>query len=112
MCRCHHCDGGDACPESPKHGDGLASPASSCSLLPCPFCGSPAEFAISYDRGEEDLQGWVSCTNCGADGPLTDQKPDDRTKEEIAKLWNTRENDSGQAPPPGESGSQTERAIK
>lgn len=66
------------------------SPPTTCSLLPCPFCGSPAEFAISYDRGEEDLQGWVSCTNCGADGPMTDKRPEERTKEQIAGLWNTR----------------------
>lgn len=46
-------------------------------LLPCPFCGGEAE--LSYC-------GWVSCHNCGCDGPYTGDSPD-----EAAAAWNTRD---------------------
>jgi hypothetical protein len=46
-------------------------------LLPCPFCGAEGE------NGHTAVW-WVSCVECGADGPTAD------TEGEAAVAWNTR----------------------
>ena len=58
-------------------------------LLPCPFCGSPAEFEYreyNHDTGEgDDGMGWAECAN-----PLCGVRVFDDRDTAIEK-WNRRE---------------------
>lgn len=49
-------------------------------LLPCPFCGAPAEF----DNDDTGPASWIVCTKCGAQGPSS-------FNDDPAPLWNRRE---------------------
>lgn len=57
-------------------------------LLPCPFCGGPAE---CYDAGSDDTGSWwlAGCKSCGIWLPNAhyDEGP---TQEHAVKAWNTR----------------------
>jgi len=53
-------------------------------LLPCPFCGSPAEI-IDIEDGENAGGSCVSCTRCEASSAL-----DFGRKENFVAKWNTR----------------------
>lgn len=52
-------------------------------LLPCPFCGAPAEF--EYNEELDDGGGQVKCTGrvCGALGPYGD-------RDYATAAWNRR----------------------
>jgi Lar family restriction alleviation protein len=61
-------------------------------LLPCPFCGGPAEMVEGH-HNFRDVK--VQCTGCGTEGPLFDE--DDATSATVNALaaqrhWNTRVN--------------------
>jgi len=47
-------------------------------IAPCPFCGQPAKHLFGMNEH------WVSCTVCGASGPMAD------TKQKALDVWNTR----------------------
>ena len=55
-------------------------------LLPCPFCGSANTMLVETPR-----PWWVTCNDCGADGP---------TGDDCIERWNTRPS----PPPAAESG--------
>ena len=58
-------------------------------LLPCPFCGN-ADLLDIPDDGYMGLY-WVSCSNCGAEGPTTDAHAFPKTGKDLAKeKWNHR----------------------
>ena len=55
-------------------------------LLPCPFCGSDAEWNLGR-TGDDKPWRYIACTDCEAMGPhLTEPASDDR---KIA-AWNRR----------------------
>lgn len=47
-------------------------------IAPCPFCGGAAKHTFGMNEH------WVSCTVCGASGPMSD------TKQKALDVWNTR----------------------
>lgn len=53
-------------------------------LLPCPFCGAPAE-RLDFDGGENIGGSCISCTRCGASGHV-----EFGFKENFVSRWNTR----------------------
>lgn len=63
-------------------------------LLPCPFCGSPAELEFEEDRHHNEERGeehrWDVC--CSGIGPVCPVGPMTHctTKDEAIRQWNTR----------------------
>ena len=51
-------------------------------LKPCPFCGSEGGVAI-------DVSSWVTCRECGAEGPVAEPGAAD-CRGQAAALWNKR----------------------
>lgn len=66
-------------------------------LRPCPFCGSRnlEEDATGCAEiwGNTYQSGWISCKDCGADGPrveLTDETPAQNDFQKVRNVWNQR----------------------
>jgi Lar family restriction alleviation protein len=57
-------------------------------LLPCPFCGGEADI---LKAATNICDYWVTCANCGADGPWKD------TRAETIAAWNTRHTATAEA---------------
>lgn len=53
-------------------------------LLPCPFCGSSAEYR------NDGMTGYVQCQNCLARTDSVYSWRDENWKEEVAEYWNSR----------------------
>ena len=57
-------------------------------LLPCPFCGAPAEWVYtewnSADGTGDDGSGWVECTGCHVRVMCG-------CRDESVEMWNRRE---------------------
>jgi Lar family restriction alleviation protein len=54
-------------------------------LLPCPFCGGPAERFTIEEEGDNFGGDVISCTKCGASSHVEFGR-----KENLVSVWNTR----------------------
>lgn len=65
-------------------------------LLPCPFCGGPAEMDtrqgyINLSNGRTETAVAVYCTVCGVQASICRGDVPDVWPEEVAEIWNRRE---------------------
>ena len=62
-------------------------------LMPCPCCGSKAEYAVATGRGHGYVYGlhYVSCAECGMRTPdFSDDYEVDEVRPKAAAIWNRR----------------------
>lgn len=54
-------------------------------LKPCPFCGNKK---VHLKKTQEAA--WVTCRECGTDGPFVEKEHFDYPKDTAIELWNKR----------------------
>lgn len=61
-------------------------------LLPCPFCGSSAEYSVTSDEGQKNYYDSLRCTNCCAEmsALLMWHEKGGEHRERLSTDWNRR----------------------